>query len=132
MKADPHTMEQVIEYAKRKWGYTEVSKNSSQYKTEYIEMRASFLLQYKPELLGELEERPELEVQDENSIKHFMALMERRMESAKAIPTELFDIDMCILEMNKGEFNSRLTFEKNYGYIGGSASPALHTTRQKA
>lgn len=122
LKADPHTMEQVIEYAKSKWGYTEVSKKTSKYQTEYIEMRASFLLQYKPELLGELGERPELEGQDEDSIKHFMQLMERRLKAAEAIPTELFDIDMCILEMNKGEFNSRLTFEKNYGYIGGSAS----------
>lgn len=131
LKANPHTMEQVIEYAKRKWGYTEVSKNSPKYKTEYIEMRASFLLQYKPELLGELKERPELEGQDEDSIKHFMALMDQRLKAAEAISTELFDIDLCILEMNKGEFNSRLTFEKIYGYIGGLASGKSNKAMKK-
>lgn len=122
LQVNPHTMKQVIAYAKRKWGYTDISKNSKEYKMEYIQMRAAFILQYKPELLGELKDYPKLEGRDENSVNHFMTLINQRQKAAEEISTELFDIDLCILEMNKGKFESKLIFEKNYGYIGGSAS----------
>ncbi|MDE6233251.1 MAG: hypothetical protein K2M60_07915 [Lachnospiraceae bacterium] len=51
-----------------------------------------------------------------------MTLMNQRQKVAEEIPTELFDIDLCILEMDKGNCKSKMIFEKNYGYIGGSAS----------
>lgn len=94
LKANPHTMEQVIEYAKNKWNYTAISKDSEEYNMRYVQMRAAFIIQHNPELLGKF----------------------------KDIPTELFDIDLCIMETNEAEFTSQLIFEKNYGYIGGSAS----------
>lgn len=122
LKANPHTMEQVIEYVKNKWGYIDIGKESEEYKTEYAQMRASFIMMYKPELLGELKERPKLEGKDEESIKSFMLAIEQRQKAAEEIPTELFDIDLCILEMHKEGLDSKLIIEKNYGYIGGSAS----------
>lgn len=122
LKANPHTMEQVIEYVKSKWGYIDIGKDSEEYKTEYTQMRASFILMYKPELLGELKERPKLEGQDEECIKSFMAALEQRQKAAEEIPTELFDIDLCILEIHKDGLDSKLIIEKNYGYIGASAS----------
>ena len=122
LKANPHTMEQVIEYAKSKRGYTDVSKESEEYKTEYNQMRASFIIQYKPGLLGKLKDYPELGGQDEESIEHFMMLINQRQKAAEDIPTELFDIDLHILQVNRKDFHSTLIFEKNYGYIGGSAS----------
>ncbi len=131
LKANPHTMEQVIEYAKNKWGYTDIDKNSNEYKTEYSQMRAAFILQYKPELLGELKDYPKLEGRDEDSIRRFIALQDQRQKAAEEVPVKLFDIDLCILEMNKGEFWSRLTFEGDYGYIGGSASGASKKEMKK-
>ncbi len=126
LKANPHTMEQVIEYVKSKWGYIDIGKNSEEYKMEYTQMRFAFILQYKPELLGELKDYPKLEDKDEESVKHYMELMEQWQKAAEKaaeeIPTELFDIDLCILEMQKEGLDSRLILEKNYGYIGGSAS----------
>lgn len=126
LKANQHTMEQVIEYAKNKWGYTDISKDSGEYKTEYAQMRASFIMMYKPELLGELKERPKLEDKDEESVKHYMELMEQWQKAAEKAAeetsTELFDIDLYILEMHQEGLDSKLIIEKNYGYIGGSAS----------
>ena len=122
LKADPHTMEQVIERAKIKWGYRDSGKNTKEYKREYREMRASFILQYKPELLGELKEFPQLEGKDADSVKRFMEAVDQRQRAAEEIPTGLFDIDLCVLERKKGDFQAKLIFEKNYGYIGASAS----------
>lgn len=108
LKADPHTMEQVIEYAKNKWGYTAISKESEEYKMEYAQLRAAFIWQYNPELLGKFKDYPELEGRDKDSINHFMMLINQRQKAAEDIPTELFDIDLCIMETHKSEFTSKL------------------------
>lgn len=122
LKVNPHTMEQVVEYAKSKWGYTDISRESEEYKMEYNQIRAAFILQYKPELLGKFKDYPELKGEDEESVKQFMMLMNQRQKAAEEIPTEVFDIELYMLQMSEKDFNSKLIFERNYGYIGGSAS----------
>ena len=121
LKANPHSMEQVADYI-TELGFSEVDKSESEYKTEYSQMRASFILQYKPELLGDLAEAPKLENHEEETIKHFMEKIEQRQKAAEDIPPDIFDIDLHIYEKCDGNNQSRITVEKNYGYIGGSAS----------
>ena len=121
LKANPHSMEQVADYI-TELGFSEVDKSESEYKTEYSQMRASFIMQYKPELLGDLAEAPKLENHEEETIKHFMEKIEQRQKAAEDIPPDIFDIDLHIYEKGDGNNQSRITVEKNYGYIGGSAS----------
>ena len=56
LRADSHSVDEVADYVVRELGYTEVSSSDETYQTEYSNMRASFLLQYRPELLGDLTE----------------------------------------------------------------------------
>ncbi len=56
LRADSHSVDEVADYVVRELGYTEVSPSDETYQTEYSNMRASFLLQYRPELLGDLTE----------------------------------------------------------------------------
>ena len=121
LKANPHSMEQVADYI-TELGFSEVDKSEPEYKTEYSQMRASFIMQYKPELLGDLAEAPKLENHEEGTVKLFMAQIERRQKAAEDIPPDIFDIDLHIYEKGDGNNQSRITVEKNYGYIGGSAS----------
>lgn len=121
LKANPHSMEQVADYI-TELGFWEVDKSEPEYKTEYSQMRASFIIQYKPELLGDLAEAPKLENHEEETIKHFMEKIEQRQKAAEDIPPDIFDIDLHIYEKGDGNNQSRITVEKNYGYIGGSAS----------
>lgn len=51
-----------------------------------------------------------------------MTAIEQRQKAVEEIPAELFDIDLCILKKDRVKFNSRLIFEKNFGYIGASVS----------
>ena len=122
LKANPHSMEQVADYIVTELGFSEVDKTKTEYKTEYFQMRASFILQYKPELLGDLAEAPKLENHEEETIELFMEQIEQRQKAAEDIPTDIFDIDLHIYEKGDGNNQSRITVEKNYGYIGGSAS----------
>ena len=122
LKANPHSMEQVADYIVTELGFSEVDKTKTEYKTEYFQMRASFILQYKPELLGDLAEAPKLENHEEETIELFMEQIEQRQKAAEDIPPDIFDIDLHIYEKGDGNNQSRITVEKNYGYIGGSAS----------
>lgn len=131
LKANPHTMEQVIEYAENKWGYTAVSKESEEYKMGYKQLRAAFILQYNPELLGKFKDYPELKGRDKDSVNDFMMLINQRQKAAEDIPTELFDIDLCIMEANEPEIRSKLILEKNYGYIGASTSGGSEKAMKK-
>lgn len=122
LKANPHSMEQVADYIVTELGFSEVDKTTTEYKTEYFQMRASFILQYKPELLGDLAEAPKLENHKEETIELFMEQTEQRQKAAEDIPPDIFDIELHIYEKGDGNNQSRIIVEKNYGYIGGSAS----------
>lgn len=126
LKTAPHTMKQVENYIVNELGYKELSKESDKYKTEYQQMRVSFLMTYKPELLGGLGVPPKPTGDDEESIRRYMEQQAEqwklREEAAMNVPVELFDIDMHIYEINYGTSYSRITVEGKYGYIGASSS----------
>ncbi len=122
LKANPHSMEQVADYIITELGFSEVDKSEPGYKTEYSQMRASFIMRYTPELLGDLAEAPKLENHEEETIKLFMEQTEQRQKAAEDIPPDIFDIDLHIYEKDDGNNQSKIIVEKNYGYIGGSAS----------
>ena len=122
LKANPHFMEQVADYIMNELGFLEVDKSEPEYKTEYSQMRASFIMQYKPELLGDLAEAPKLENHEEETIKLFMEQIEQRQKAAEDIPPDIFDIDLHMYKKDDVNNQSKIIVEKNYGYIGGSAS----------
>jgi hypothetical protein len=68
VKATPHALDEVCEYIKTTLGFEELSQESKVYQHEYREMRAGFLMQHAPELLGELAERPQLAGETEEDI----------------------------------------------------------------
>ncbi|MCM1496308.1 MAG: hypothetical protein NC089_10995 [Bacteroides sp.] len=122
IKANPHSMDEVIEYTKTKWGFSETDRDTAEFQTEYRELRAAFLLQYNPKLLGDLAEFPKLESHGADAVKAFMEQMDKRKKVAEEISKELFDIELCILERRENDVSSKVIIEKKYGYIGGSAS----------
>lgn len=121
LKANAHTMDQVAQYVMNELGYSEIDKSDSQYQEEYCQMRSSFLLQYQPDLLGELSEAPQLESHDEERVKIFFEQLEKRQKAAEDIPTDLFDIDLHIYKKKDKKLESSIIIEKRYEYIGGSA-----------
>ncbi len=72
LRADPHTVDEVADYLVRELGYTEVSPSDETYQTEYSNLRVAFLLQYCPELLGDLTEPQRPQQWDEKSAMEFM------------------------------------------------------------
>lgn len=124
IKAQPHSMSELENYLKEVHGFTEVDRNTEEYQSEYMQMRASFIIQYAKELLGEYASPPELTSQDAEGVKKFMEQIELRLKAAENIPKEMFDIDLHIFGKNKNETETgmKIIVESKYQYIGGSFS----------
>ena len=122
-----HSLEEVETYLLQKYDFVKVSPEAVKTSEEYRQMRAAFIEQYAPELLGEYAVRPQMKGRDPEDIKTFMRLCEERTARAMELPESVFDIDMCkyekIINSNKNnKCTMDITIEKKYSYIGGGAS----------
>ena len=122
LRADPHTVDEVADYLVRELGYTEVSPSDETYQTEYSNLRVAFLLQYCPELLGDLTEPQRPQQWDEKSAMEFMKQVEQRTEAARAVPKTEFDIDFHLYRKTGRDFEMSISIEKIYESFSGSAS----------
>ncbi len=119
-----HSMEDVLVFAVNECGLTELDRDSDEVREEYKQLRASFMLQYKPELLGEYAKLPPLEREDPETVMEHLEKCKKQFQYAVAVPKELFDIDVHkyikkYLDINE---NLDVVIETKYGYIGGGAS----------
>ena len=119
-----HSMEDVLTFAVNECGLAELDRDSVEVMEEYKQLRASFILQYKPELLGEYAKRPPLESEEPEAVMEYLEKCKEQLQCAMAVPKELFDIDMHKYIKEYSDINERLNvvIETKYGYIGGGAS----------
>lgn len=122
IKADGHTLDEVMEYIIKKYGFVEV--NSEEVELEYNEMRASFIMQYAPELLGKYATMPKLKSESQEDIQAHINQFRERQQMAMDIPVSEFDIDFHRFELSFDDINDNMniTVEKRFAYIGGGAS----------
>ena len=122
IKAESHTLDEVMNYILTKYGFEEV--NGDMVTTEYNEMRASFIMQYAPELLGEYATMPKLKSESQEDIQEHIKLFQERQQRAMAVPVAEFDIDFHRFQKSFGDINDNMyiTIEKRFHYIGGGVS----------
>ena len=117
-----HCMEDVVAYAKEHYGFAELSKEDEEYLRQYEELRCSFILMQRPELLGEYATAPGLPGADEAGLKEFHRQLELRREKAKEITEEEFSIDFHVLQKRTDRGRMELILEGRFGSISGSWS----------
>ena len=93
LSAQSHTLDEVMDYIVNVHGFREADSNAEEVSEEYKEMRASFLIRYAPELLGEYAENPPLKSTDEEEVRKFLEQSRQRIQKAMEIPVTEFDID---------------------------------------
>lgn len=130
IKANEHNLDQVSEYIVDVLGYKEIGRDDTIYKQDYKEIRSSFIMQYKPELLGEYAEIPILKDHTEEALKEHWEQFKQREKAAEEVPAEKFDIDLHTFVKENGNNESRFVIEKHYDYIGGGASGNKHSVRK--
>ena len=122
LKAESHNMDEVMDYIVKVHGFVEI--DNEEVRQEYKEMRASFIMQYKPELLGEYATIPKLKSESPEDIQAHLKQFKERQQKAMEIPVAEFDIDFHKFQMPFDNINDNMhiTVEKNYAYIGGGVS----------
>lgn len=132
LKPEGHTLDEVMEYLVNTYGFVKLDADSDEVREEYRQMRASFILQYAPELLGEYATIPSLKSTSQEDVKEQIALIEGRMKKASEIPVSMFDIDLYKFEKQYDDINERvhIIIEKKYGYIGGDSCGSKKVTNE--
>ena len=122
LKAGGHTLDEVMAYLVKVHGFAELDKEEIE--EEYEEMRASFLIQHAPKLLGEYAKLPKPKSESQEDLLEYMRQARERVQKAKEIPETEFDIDFHKFQISFGDVNDNIYFviEKRFGHIGGGAS----------
>lgn len=122
IKAKSHSIDEVMDYIVNVHGFAEIVNDEVH--QEYEELRASFILQYAPELLGEYATMPKLKSESKEDIQAHIKQFQVRQQMAREIPTTEFDIDFHKFQIAFDDINDNMyiTIEKRFAYIGGGAS----------
>lgn len=122
IKAKGHSLDEVIDYIINKHGFVEIDNDEVRFERD--EMRASFIMQYAPELLGEYATMPRLKSESKEDIEEHIKQFQVRQQRAMEVPISEFDIDFHKFQISHEDINDNMyiIIEKRFGYIGGGVS----------
>ena len=122
IKTKSHNLDEVIEYIVNVHGFREL--DNDEIRLERDELRASFIMQYAPELLGEYSTMPRLKSESKEDIEAHIKQFQERHQRAKEVPVSEFDIDFHKFQISFGDINDNMYIivEKRFAYIGGGVS----------
>lgn len=122
IKAKGHSLDEVIDYIINKHGFVEIDNDEVRFERD--EMRASFIMQYAPELLGEYATMPRLKSESKEDIEEHIKQFQVRQQRAMEVPISEFDIDFHKFQISHEDINDNMyiNIEKRFAYIGGGVS----------
>ena len=129
--ANPHTLEEVVEWLKREHGAVEVSQQSHNYLEQKQFLKASLIMRHRPDLLGDLINLEPPEGEDVEALKAFCEKIQERRNRAAEIADDIFPIDFHIYEIKWSE-NDRMQIgvETVWQVLDGSFSGDKKTMKQ--
>lgn len=129
--ANPHTLEEVVEWLKREHGAVEVSQQSHNYLEQKKSLKASLIMRHRPDLLGELMDLEPPESEDVEALKAFMEQIEERSNKAAEIADDIFPMDFHIYEIKWPEDGHMwVGVETVWQTLDGSCSGDKKTMKQ--
>ncbi len=129
--ANPHTLEEVVDLLKQEYGAVEVSQKSHNYQEQRKNLKASLIMRYRPDLLGELMDLELPEREDMESLKVFWEQTQERGRRATEIADDIFPIDFHIYEIIWPESGwMQIGVENVWQKLDGSFSGDKKTMRQ--
>ena len=129
--ANPHTLEEVVEWLKREYGAVEVSQQSHNYLEQRKNFKASLIMRRRPDLLGELMDLDAPKRVDQESLRAFLEQIQERNRMAEEISEDIFPIDFHIYEIKWTEnVRMRIGVENVWQVLDGSFSGDKKTMKQ--
>ena len=126
IKAESHTLDEVIDYMIKQYGAVEPDKNSRQVKEGYRNVKGALVERYAPHLPGTpLKELRPKDFSDTKAVEEYIKLCEEYQKKAADVPEELFPMDyhLYVIKIkNMGEI--QVEIEKNHQFFGAGFSGA--------
>ena len=121
--ANPHTLEEVVQWLKREYGAVEVSQQSHNYLEQRKCLKASLVMRHRPDLLGEMADLKPPEGEDVEALKAFWEQIQEREKMAAEIADDIFPLDFHIYEIKfPGNCMMQIGVETVWQVIDGSFS----------
>ncbi len=129
--ANPHTLDEVVQWLKREYGAEEVSQQSHNYLEQRNSLKASLIMRQRPDLLGEWVDLKPPEGEDVEALKAFCEQIQEREKIAAKIADDIFPIDFHIYEIKWSEKDRmRIGVETVWQVLDGSFSGDKKTRKQ--
>lgn len=99
----PHTLAEVVQYAKNHYDLVEINPAATNLIERQKNLKASLIMQHKPELLGKRKDIPKPDFHNEESVKNFLNEMEIRDKLIAQMPDNVIPMDFHLYEIEIGE-----------------------------
>ena len=97
--ANPHSLSETVQYAKDKYELTETAPADREYIEQIKCLKESLILQYKPELLGEMKDIPVPDFSNEASVKEYLGKIKTRSEMIAEMPDNIIPMDFHLYKI---------------------------------
>ena len=120
-----------MELLKKEYGAVEVSNQSHNYLEQRRCLKASLVMRYRPDLIGELMDLKPPRGEDAEALKIFLGQIQERNNRAAEIADDIFPLDFHIYEIVRPE-NGKMQVEVEtvWHVLGGSVSGDKKTMKQ--
>ena len=101
--ANTHTLEEVVQYARSSYGLIEITPTEREYIEQQKSLKEGLILQYKPEVLGEMADIPKPDLSSEESVREYFGKLEARSEAIAELPDSVISMDFHLYKIRIGD-----------------------------
>ena len=120
--ADSHSLVETVQYAKKKYKFTEAAPTDREYLEQRKCLKESLILQHKPEVLGKMQDIPVPDCTDEESIKKYIEQMEARREMIAELSDNIIPMDFHLYRVQVGDGMFEMGIDYKWDILGSSYS----------
>ena len=120
--ASEHTLDELVQYAKSNYNLIEIDSSERRYNEQQKNLKESLILQYKPEVLGEMEDIPKPDISNEKSIREYLCKIEARSEMIAKIPDDIIPMNFHLYEIRIGGDSLEMDIDYIWNVFGISYS----------
>lgn len=120
--ANPHTLQEVAAYIVSQYGGVELSGDKWVVREEKNSLKASLVLEHRPDLLGALAKVEKPKNHTKEALTEFIHQTELRQEAAEQLPEDVFAMDFHVYEIQTLQGSIRVSIETVWEAFGVSYS----------
>ena len=120
--ANPHTLAEVVQYAKDHYDLVEINPAATNWIERQKNLKASLIMQHKPELLGQRKDIPKPDFHNEESVKNFLNEMEIRNKLIDQMPDNVIPMDFHLYRVQVGDSMFEMGIDYKWDILGISYS----------